>query len=146
MLESRTSFVITVFVVISKIENVLLIVSPVVHRVYLYKSITMIRENNEKKINSKIGIYSMMMLTFVLFQSSTYIKALTRQWRLIDGKRETEIRSGIKVLEGSAEQQVCSQSERWVQIRNGLIFLSKTADRMADVNLFFIYFFPFKFV
>lgn len=76
----------------------------------------------------------MMMLTFVLFQSFTYIKALTRQWRLIDGKRETEIRSGIEVLEGSAEQQVCSQSERWVQIRNGLIFLSKTADRMADVN------------
>lgn len=60
---------------------------------------------------------------------------------MIDGKRETEIRSGIKVLEGSAEQQVCSQSERWVQIRNGLIFLSKTADRMADVNLFFIFFF-----
>lgn len=49
MLESRTSFVITVFVVISKIENILLIVSPVVHRVYLYKSITMNRENNEKK-------------------------------------------------------------------------------------------------
>lgn len=49
MLESRTSFVITVFVVISKIENILLIVSPVVHRVYLYKSITMNRENNEQK-------------------------------------------------------------------------------------------------